>query len=56
MDQVLTILFQFQEQTESQMVEEKTNELKQELELVNAQVEQLREARRRQETMVSRTN
>ncbi len=43
------------ERAESQLVEEKTSELKNELELVTAQVEELREARRRQETMVSRT-
>ena len=35
------------------MVEEKTSELKNELEMVKTQVEELREARRRQETMVT---
>ncbi len=47
--------FILKERAESQLVEEKTSELKNELELVTAQVEELREARRRQETMVRRT-
>jgi hypothetical protein len=47
--------FVLKERAESQLVEEKTSELKNELELVTAQVEELREARRRQETMVSQS-
>ena len=42
-----------QENTESHVVDERTSELKRELEVVSLQVEELREARRRQETLVS---
>ena len=41
-----------QEKAESQLVEEKTADLKRELESVTSNVEELREARRRQETLM----